>query len=164
MSHKIYTPFVLFQFVMVISRGLRGFMRPVYPYPSGLLLWHQGPCTSAVIMNHYSDVLMGAMASHLFRRRSKKTSKLRVTGLCAGNSPMTGEFPTQMASNAKNVSIWWRHHGSGVTFVGNIKQSANCGHILWYRWLNATNLLLQWASNGVTTLLHYAIAVCCACQ
>ena len=20
------------------------------------------------------------------------------------------EFPTQMASNAENVSIWWRHH------------------------------------------------------
>ena len=30
-----------------------------------------------------------------FRRRSKKTSKLRVTGLCAGNSPGTGEFPAQ---------------------------------------------------------------------
>ena len=29
----------------------------------------------------------------LFRRRSKKTSKLGVTGLCAGNSPVTGEFP-----------------------------------------------------------------------
>ena len=29
----------------------------------------------------------------LFRRRSKKTSKLSVTGLCAGNSPVTGEFP-----------------------------------------------------------------------
>ena len=43
-------------------------------------------------------------------RRSKKTSKLRVTGLCAGNSPVTGEFPAQMASNAGNVSILWRHH------------------------------------------------------
>ena len=41
---------------------------------------------------------------------SKKTSKLRVTGLCAGNSPETGEFPAQMASNAENVSIWWRRH------------------------------------------------------
>ena len=47
----------------------------------------------------------------LFRRRSKKISKLRVTGLCAGNSPGTGEFPAQMASNAENVSIWWRHNG-----------------------------------------------------
>ena len=45
------------------------------------------------------------------RHRSKKTSKLRVTGLCAGNSPVTGEFPAQMASYAENLSIWWRHHG-----------------------------------------------------
>ena len=55
------------------------------------------------------------LRNHLFRRRSKniknKTSKLRVNGLCVGNSPGTGEFPAQMASNAENVSIWWRHHG-----------------------------------------------------
>ena len=50
------------------------------------------------------------LLNRLFRRRSKKTSKLRVTGLCAGNSPGTGEFPAQIASNAENVSIWWRHH------------------------------------------------------
>ena len=50
------------------------------------------------------------LLNRLFRRRSKKTSKLRDTGLCAGNSPGTGEFPAQMGSNAENVSIWWRHH------------------------------------------------------
>ena len=48
--------------------------------------------------------------NRLFRHRSKKTSKLRVTGLCAGNSQEAGEFPAQMASNAENVSIWWRYH------------------------------------------------------
>ena len=53
---------------------------------------------------HYSDVIVGAMASpitslnRIFRRRSKKTS------------PVTGEFPAQRASNAENVSIWWHHH------------------------------------------------------
>ena len=52
------------------------------------------------------------LLSRLFRRRSKKTSKLRVAGLCVGNSPGTGEFPAQMASNAENASIWWRHHVS----------------------------------------------------
>ena len=46
----------------------------------------------------------------LFRRRSKKTSKLHVTGICAGNSPVTDEFPAQMASNTENVSIGWCHH------------------------------------------------------
>ena len=50
------------------------------------------------------------LLNRLFRRRSKETSKRRVTGLCAGNSPGTGEFPAQRASNAENVSIWWRHH------------------------------------------------------
>ena len=53
------------------------------------------------------------LLKRIFRRRSKKTSKLRVTGLCAGNSPGTGEFPAQRASNAENVSIWWSHHGIG---------------------------------------------------
>ena len=46
--------------------------------------------------------------NRLFRRKSKKTSRLRVTGLCEGNSPVTGEFPAQRDSNAENVSIWWR--------------------------------------------------------
>ena len=50
------------------------------------------------------------LLNRLFRRRSKKTSKFRVTALCEGNSPMTGGFPAQKASNARNVSIWWRHH------------------------------------------------------
>ena len=46
-------------------------------------------------------------ASQLFtqpfisRCRSKKTSKLRVTGLTEGNSPVSGEFPTQRANNAE---------------------------------------------------------------
>ena len=52
------------------------------------------------------------LLNRLFRRRSKKTSKLRVTGLCERNSSVTGEFPTQRASNAEKVSIWWRHHGT----------------------------------------------------
>ena len=61
----------------------------------------------------------GCLLKRLFRHRSKKTSKLRVTGLCAGNSPGTGEFPEQMASNAENVSIWWRHHPINNHSAGN---------------------------------------------
>ena len=51
----------------------------------------------------YSTVYSGVASS-------KKTSKLRVTGLCEGNLPVTGDFPAQRVSNAENVSIWWRHH------------------------------------------------------
>ena len=48
--------------------------------------------------------------STVYSGRSTKTSKLRVTDMYAGNSLVTGEFPAQRASNAENVSIWWRHH------------------------------------------------------
>ena len=51
--------------------------------------------------------LYACLLNRLVRRR---TPKNRVTGLCRGNSPVTGEFPTQRASNAENVTIWWRHH------------------------------------------------------
>ena len=63
----------------------------------------------------YNDVILGAMASQMtiltigystvYSAANKNPSKLGVTGLCAGNSPMTGEFTAQMASNAENVSI-----------------------------------------------------------
>ena len=60
------------------------------------------------VSNHqHHDCLL----NRLFRQRSKKTSKLRVTGLCEGNSPVTGEFPTQMDSKAKNVAIM-RHYAT----------------------------------------------------
>ena len=51
------------------------------------------------------------LLNRLFRRTSKKTSKLCVTGLCVWNSPGTCEFPAQTASNGENVSIWRRLHG-----------------------------------------------------
>ena len=59
------------------------------------------------VSNHQPQ---NCLLNRLFRRRSKKLSKPSVTGLCVGNSPVTGEFPTQRASNTENVSIWWRHH------------------------------------------------------
>ena len=69
------------------------------------LWWRHNECDG--VSNHQ---LRDCLLSRLFRRKSKKTSKLRVTGLCVGNSSVTGEFPAQRASNVENVSIWWRHH------------------------------------------------------
>ena len=45
------------------------------------------------------------LLNRVFRHRSKKTSKLRVTGFCEGNSPVTGELPAERVSNAEIVSI-----------------------------------------------------------
>ena len=61
------------------------------------------------VSNHQPN---DCLLNRLFRRSSKKTSKFRVTGLCEGNSPVTGEFPAQRASNAEKVSIRWRNHAS----------------------------------------------------
>ena len=69
------------------------------------LWWRHNGCDSVS-----NPQLHHCLHNRLFRRRSKKTSKLHVTGICEGNSPETGEFPAQMARNAENVSIWWRHH------------------------------------------------------
>ena len=85
------------------------------------------------IENH--DVIMIAMTSQIngvsfvcstcvfMPRISKKSSKLRVTGLCEGNSPVTGRFPSQRASNAENVFIWWRHH---ETTTNSLRPSSVC--------------------------------------
>ena len=87
---------------------------PISPWSSGPALgylhgmslqWRHNECDG--VSNHQPH---NCLLNGLFRSRSKKTSKLRVTGLCAGNSPVTGEFPAQRASNAENVSISWRHH------------------------------------------------------
>ena len=89
--------FVLLSFVVVLSV----FRESIYWSLQWRRNGHDG------VSNHQAyDCLL----NRLFRRRSKKTSKPRVTGLCAGNSPVTGEFPAQRASNAENVFIWWRHH------------------------------------------------------
>ena len=94
-----------------------------------LIFWFVWELPYQIVRRHYGDVKMGAIASQITSLTivystvysdadQKKTSKLRVTGLCAGNSPGTGEFPAQMASNAENVSIWWRHHGIVIICPG----------------------------------------------
>ena len=95
-------------------------------------------------------------------RWSKKTSKLRVTDLCAWNSPGTGEFPAQMASNAGNVSIWWRHHVWGrhenrSTCTGS-RLNANHERIDSYddgEWFRKLVSSLQWRHNGGDGVSHH---------
>ena len=79
----------------------------------------------------------------LFRRRSNKTSKLRVTGLCAGNSQVTGEFPAQRVSIAENVSIWWRHH--------DYDKTGQCFLCVWC--LYWSTFYLQWKT--LTSLIMF---------
>ena len=76
--------------------------------------------SSHIFIFHYSDVIMSAMVyqitgvsivySTVCSGADQRNIKLRVTGLCERNLPVTGECPAQKASNAENDSIWWRHH------------------------------------------------------
>ena len=68
--------------------------------------------------------LHDCLLNRLFRRRSKKTSTLRFTGLCVRNSLGTGEFPAQMASNAETVSMSWRHYETNCD-----RQYPHCGFL-----------------------------------
>ena len=87
------------------------------------------------VPNHHP---YGCLLNRLFRRRSKTTSKIRVTGPCAGDSSVTGEFPAQRTSNAVNVSIRWHHHDKGEVYksvamriVGSKWQfNVSCNHVL----------------------------------
>ena len=104
------------------------------------------------VSNHH------CLFNRLFRRRSKKTSQLRVTGLCAGNSPVTGKFPAQMASNAESVPIWWRHNGFTVKSIDlplfayvNLNKSSN--HILFNGGRQQRNIGL--CSNFVPQRSHH---------
>ena len=70
------------------------------PIPNPTFQWRHNGHDS--VSNHQPP---DCLLNRLFRRRLKKTLKLRVSGLCTGNSPVTGEFPAQRASNAENISI-----------------------------------------------------------
>ena len=79
-----------------------------------ILQWRHNGCDG--VSNHQPQHCLLSR----FWCRSKKTPKLRVTGHCAGNSPVTGELPTEMASDAEKASIWWRHHGNMWQKPGSI--------------------------------------------
>ena len=66
------------------------------PKIQNALQWHHNGCDS--VSNHQPH---HCLLNRLFKPRSKKTSKLRVASLCAGNSAVTGEFPTQMPVTRK---------------------------------------------------------------
>ena len=98
--------------------------------------------------HHYNDARW---------RLKSQASKLRVTGLRAGNSPVTVEFPEQITSNAENVSIWWRHHDSvdGIRmrfikcrykhYIPRFTSNLKCCLLLHHR-LKTRYLRLMWPS------------------
>ena len=94
-----------FDDVIMVNEMRHGAVTVTLPRHTGnirqvILQWrHNEPYD---ISNHqHIDCLL----KRLFWGTSKKTSKLRVTGLYKGNPPVTGGFPSQRASNPKNISF-----------------------------------------------------------
>ena len=85
---------------------------------------------------HSNHRRLDCLLNRLFRRRSKKTSQLRVTGLCEGNSPVTGEFPAQRASNAEDVSIWWSHKKTGYC-PPSIRNTSNFAILVLWNYIKS---------------------------
>ena len=134
------------------QRWLRQFLKP-YHCCHGRKLRHQGHIAVSVYRTrcdenmyktvvfhlscamssppwHYNDVKMGAIASQITsltivysivysdQRKHQSSASL-------ASASRTGEFPAQMASNAENVSISWRHRGPGRG------ESARWGVTIW---------------------------------
>ena len=100
---------------------------------------------------------LDCLLNRVLRHRSKKASKLCITGLCAGNLPVTGEFPAQRASNAENVSIWWRHHE--MRWIDLLTH--------WRRWYRVLACSLYFALQLTTRELilceRYVYVIGCIC-
>ena len=80
---------------------------------------------SPLTSEHDNDVIMGPIASQI-------TSLTIVYSTVYSDADQskhqrTGEVPAQMASNAENVSIWWRHHGP-MNEIGKCQEK--CFHLL----------------------------------
>ena len=86
---------------------------------------------SHYILFQYDDVIMSAMASQIagvsvvcstvsLGAGQRKIKAPRHWPLW-GDSPVIGEFPAQKASNAENISIWWRHYAK-------VGYRARCSH------------------------------------
>ena len=145
------------------------------------LQWRHNGCDG--VSNHQShDCLLNC----LFRRRSKKTSKLRVTGLCAGNSPVTGIFSVRKGrwSNPWSIMIFsdispailnhddvikWKHFPHYWPFVRGIHWSpVNSPHNGHWHGALMFSLICAWLNGWVNNReagdlrhhrAHYHVAV-----
>ena len=118
------------------------------------LQWGHNECDS-VSNNRRLDCLL----NRLFTRWSNKISKLPVTGLCAGNSPVTA----RKASNAENVpfdDVIMASKHSAVTLLhsGRWHHTCSCGEIQWKYYKRDSNHL----TTGLIILdfIHFFSTFC----
>ena len=125
--------------------------RNTYIFFESTLEWRCNGCDG--VSNHQPhDCLLNG----LFRHRSKKTSKLHFTGFCEGNSPGTGEFPAQMASNGEMFHLMtssWSTRNDKMQEVYTMKYmqgwSSNPFH--WCLSHHISNSMKTWCRHQMET-------------
>ena len=107
-----------------------------------------------------SQTRASRLLSHPFiQAQIKETSKIRVTGLCVGNSPVTGEFPAQMASNTKKFhfmtsSCGFRslsHVSSELWMLARLK--FYCAEVSWYLPFHYIDVIMTTIASQITSLM-----------
>ena len=115
-------------------------MHPVL-HPSNLetkclhrpLHWRHNEC-DGVSKHRRLDCLQ----NRLFKRRSKKTFKFLTTGLCDGNPPATGGFPSHRTCDAENfpfqdvIMWWWNRLFYRLGDLTNTSQGLGTTHVIDY--------------------------------
>ena len=90
---------------------------------------------------------LDCLFNRLFRRISKKTSKLRVTGLCEGNPPVIDGFPSQRISKLKMfpsmTSSWYP----------GMKVIRDSSGLKWTR-ERTSSCIFNWIMGNVTTIFN----------
>ena len=109
--------------------------------------WYLSCYVQVGVDKHYGDVIMGAIASQITsltivystdhseahqRKHQRSASLASVRGIHRG----AVNSPAQMASNAENVSIWWRHHEYAVPATDQSQELYSAVvNITHYSWL-----------------------------
>ena len=109
---------------------------------------------NSIFIDHCSDLIMSSMAyqitgvsivySTFVQAQIKEIIEAPRHGICEGNSPLTNEFPTQRASNAETVFIWWRH----IVYLHRLSQRGrSLSTTIWYRALAGWMDIRKWCKS-----------------
>ena len=87
------------------------------------------------------------LPNRLFKAQIKENIKAPRHWPLWGEFTRDGEFPAQRASNAENVSIWWRHHEHGFFSLQSRPQT----------WDTFTNVSLSETDNDMDMYLQTTV-------
>ena len=110
----------IIHFVIISRKILLDVSKFIQKYSNRLLDYNDRQVGKRPQNCHYNNVMMSVMASQItgisivcliiysadLRKHQNFAS---LTFNCEGNPSMTGGFPSKRASNAENISMWWRY-------------------------------------------------------